>query len=47
MFKEYEEMTIKLPVATAFSIVRNMITERTQIVISFFGIERDDYNRVV
>jgi hypothetical protein len=44
MFKEYDELIIKLPVKKAFSIVRQMIKEKIQIVITVFGVEKEDHN---
>ena len=49
MYKDYKEMAVEISAEKAFSIVKDMINEQPQIVISFFGIERDDnsiYGRV-
>ncbi|MCL2800353.1 MAG: hypothetical protein FWD28_01160 [Treponema sp.] len=44
MFKEYDELIVKIPSWKAFETVRKMIKEKIQIVITIFGIEKEDHN---
>jgi ABC-type multidrug transport system fused ATPase/permease subunit len=49
MYNEYEEFSVLLPVGKTFEIVKKMINENTQIIISLFGIEIEDdkiYGRI-